>query len=332
MIDKTKYMKLDTAIKLSIIIPAYNAERSIERVLCSIVGKTIDKIEIIVVNDSSTDKTAQIVSNILFQNVRLINLEKNMGVSSALNRGLDVAKGEYIAFIDADDWVEPDFLDNIYKIISNGSIDMILFGHRNIETSGKHNISPNFDENHYVSEYILDEISSVRWNKIYQRSIIDEHDIRFQKMIRGEDGLFNMEYIFYVNKIKRLNQILYNYDRREVSTTRQGYSFDIITIHEDMLSRDLKIIRKHSQNYNDELFVRRFRFIVIHSIFSLYYDLKNERLDDELVQKVRRYISEQFKFGIILKSKYMNFKEKILYFSFLVSPKISFFLLNKFNY
>ena len=332
MNDETKNVELDTGIQLSVIIPAYNAEHTIARAINSISGKSIDKTEIIVVNDGSTDGTAQTVSNLLSPNVRLVNLEKNMGVSSALNRGLDVAKGNYIAFLDSDDWVEPNFLDTIQEITADSSVDMIIFGLQNVEASRTNKIFPNFNENNFISEYIVDHITCSKVNKIYKRSIICEHDIRFQNMIRGEDALLNMEYIFYITKVYKLNKILYNYDRRELSTTRQAYSFDVISIHEDMLRRDLEIIRKHSQAYDDELFVRRFRFIVIHSIFSLYYDWENERLDNELLEKVRKYISQQFKLSEILNSKYMNLKEKVLYFSFLVSPKISFFLLKKSNY
>lgn len=326
-------MELNNAIKLSILIPAHNAEDTILCTLKSISGNSLEKTEIIVVNDASTDETVKTINSLDRKNIKVINLEQNIGPFSALNYGLETASGEYITFIDADDWYDLDFLDTIHKIISDFNSDLIIFGMRNIRDNYEINTFPKFDENNFMSEFVLDKITCSKVNKVYKKSIIDLYNITFRDTARGVDGTFNMDYFVHIEKVYKLNKIFYNYDQRRPSITRKNFSFEVISDHENMLKRDLKAIQEHlSIDYRDELDVRRFRFIVIFSIFRLYNDFKAGYLENDFLRRVKKYISEEFQINKILQCQYISIKEKVLYLSFLLSPKISFFLLKKFNY
>ena len=99
---------------ISVIVPAYNAEAFIERCLNSLLRQTYENLEIICINDASTDNTAQTVKKINDPRIRLINNEQNLGISLTRNRGMEIARGKYIGFIDSDDFVDPDFYEKLH--------------------------------------------------------------------------------------------------------------------------------------------------------------------------------------------------------------------------
>ena len=113
-------------MRLSIIIPIYNVEQYIEQCLVSILNKTYKDIEIILVNDGSKDNSMKIIKKYLSdKRIKVIN-KKNGGLSSARNVGLKIATGEYIAFVDSDDWIRIDKLVELYNIIQNEKLDLII--------------------------------------------------------------------------------------------------------------------------------------------------------------------------------------------------------------
>lgn len=116
--------------KISTIIPVYNQEKYIEKALKSIVNKSFQPYEILIINDASTDKTQDKCKEfkILYKNIRIINLTQNMGVSNARNIGIDNANGDYIHFIDSDDTIEKDMYENIIVEIGNKEKDLIITG------------------------------------------------------------------------------------------------------------------------------------------------------------------------------------------------------------
>ena len=111
--------------KISVIIPVYNCEKFIEKCLQSLVNQTLTDIEIILVNDGSTDNSQKIIEKFSDTRIKLIN-KKNGGQSSARNVGLDVANGEYIGFIDSDDWVDSDFFEKLYNTAKKYNADISI--------------------------------------------------------------------------------------------------------------------------------------------------------------------------------------------------------------
>lgn len=216
---------------LSIIIPVYNGENYIERCINSIIisgHNHLNDWEIIIVNDGSTDSTPKICKKIEEQNPNVVFITKtNKGVSSARNFGIEHAKGEYISFCDADDYVLYSYIDNLLDILissKNKKIDMLLFDYttKNIcktESSFKYEFLDNIN---LIKKILTDDvIGGFVWNKIYRKSCIGE--LRFHKDIDiCEDLFFNMEFLlkplnFNIIYIKK---ILYIYIDNENSASR----------------------------------------------------------------------------------------------------------------
>ena len=101
--------------KVSVIIPVYNTEKYLRKCLESVINQTLKDIEIICINDCSTDDSLKILNDIKDERLKILNLPQNSGVSFARNRGIDEAKGEYISFVDSDDFIAPDFLEKLYN-------------------------------------------------------------------------------------------------------------------------------------------------------------------------------------------------------------------------
>lgn len=197
---------------ISVIIPVFNREKCIEKCLESIIRQTYTNIEIVVVNDGSTDNSLNICKRFSSEDSRMLLIDKtNNGVSSARNAGLDVSKGDFIAFVDSDDWVEQDFIEILYKTLICNNVDISQCGyffHKNNVISLPPVLQNSvLDKNQ--SLILLFEDYLVRnflWNKLYKRSLFQ--NIRFPEGKNYEDvnvmyKLFDQcERIAYVNAPK----------------------------------------------------------------------------------------------------------------------------------
>ena len=183
--------------------------------------------EVILVNDGATDKTLEILENLAQtdERIKVINQE-NKGLSGARNSGIEQAQGKYIMFVDADDWLEPNSFDEIYKNFNNE--DLFCFSYNRVFdnkiTPRDLKIEGIFDANFIQRRMVgligkelsdpsqADSLVTV-WGKIYKTEIIKNHKIQFTdtKLIGTEDALFNIQYLEYAEKVKILNLPLYNY-------------------------------------------------------------------------------------------------------------------------
>ena len=205
---------------LSIIIPAYNAETVIEKTLSSIPRATIFDIQVIVIDDGSTDKTRDIVSQYIYrsgQNIQIITTE-NMGPADARNTGIDNATGEFVLFLDADDTFDPLIFDTISSALDVAPhVDLLIFGFRIINSSGsivntyRHTpldltvdtIGQRFSE--LYQSNLLNQV----WNKVYRRTLIQS--VRFQDLMYGEDRIFVLDSLKLADNISILDDVLYDY-------------------------------------------------------------------------------------------------------------------------
>ena len=123
-------------MKVSIIVPTYNVENYIEDCLDSLVNQTLQDIEIIVINDGSTDNTLENILKYSTKDKRIkVLYQKNAGPSAARNKGLEAATGEYVAFVDADDWISPNYMENLYREITQNNCDIAV---SSVIRKGKH--------------------------------------------------------------------------------------------------------------------------------------------------------------------------------------------------
>lgn len=210
--------------KVSIIIPVYNTENYLEKCLSSIVQQSLKEIEIIVVNDGSTDSSCSILS--CFANydsrIKIINQE-NKKQGAARNAGMRVATGEYIGFVDSDDWVDLDYFEKLYNVAKKYDSDIALATNVRVG-NGKTKKRLNIAEEK-VYTFIEDKFCGCNQfnnecptNKIYRTEFLKNNNITWPEGVYFEDKLFTTESIYYANKVVSVPNINYYYFRNPTST------------------------------------------------------------------------------------------------------------------
>lgn len=203
-------------IKISVIIPVYNVEKYIIECIESIINQTFKDIEIIVVNDGTKDNSIKIVEEYLSdKRIKIIN-KANGGLSSARNEGMKVAKGEYIYFIDSDDFINEDVLEVLYKNLESERFDIIFsnFSFYNDKTKKEKKSKFNFPfkENINKGYYFLYNGEEINvWNRLYRREFLEKYNFRFIEEIIYEDQDFGFKTILLAENIKYIENYGYKY-------------------------------------------------------------------------------------------------------------------------
>lgn len=211
-------------IKVSVIVPVYNVEEYIERCLKSLVNQTLKDIEILVINDGSPDNSEDIILKYAkkYSNIKYLKKE-NGGLSDARNYGLKHAKGEYIAFVDSDDYVDKNMFKEMYNKAKKDSLDLTICSLDCVDDDENYLMSVNcyLNKNIYkedIKKYMLDFYPSA-WNKLYKRELFN-NKVEFKKGVWYEDVEFIYRLIPYVNSIGFVNKELYHYVQREGAITK----------------------------------------------------------------------------------------------------------------
>ncbi|MGO5498931.1 glycosyltransferase family 2 protein [Catenibacterium mitsuokai] len=254
---------------ISIIIPVYNVEKYVETCIRSIIGQTYKNIEIIVVNDGSTDSSLDILNRLYTIDNRIIIINKsNEGVSKARNSGMVHANGQYIMFVDGDDWIEPDMCEKAYNEIKKSNSDIVMWGY-------KRDFLSNVKENLYFGNEFLewegeqcrdlwrrmigpiqeqlaqpqitDSMITV-WGKLYRRDVLRGHEFLDIEVIGIEDAFFNIEVFKNVNKVVYLPNSFYHY-RKEVSTSlTHSYNKNKVYLWQKMYIKIKKVLLELGEN------------------------------------------------------------------------------------
>ena len=209
----------------SVIVPVYNVEQYLEQCLESILAQNYDDYEVICVNDGSTDSSREILTawESRMPQMRVIDRE-NGGLSAARNTGLEAATGEYMVFVDSDDWVEPNMLDTLAKSIGNE--DMVCFACRKND-SGKNDTLPieqstgwDYYNLHALEARIIPFVCV--WQRCYRREFLLDNRLWFREGILHEDNEFTPRACLKAKSIKVIPNMLYNYRVRpnSIMTTR----------------------------------------------------------------------------------------------------------------
>lgn len=211
-------------IKVSVIIPVFNTEKYISKCLSSLVNQTLDDIEIICVNDGSTDNSLEIIEKIANNDARIkiINQEhKKQG--AARNSGLRIAEGEYIGFVDSDDWVDLNYYEMLYNTAKKYDADIALATNVRIGNGKtKKRLEITEEKTAVTLQEKIDIGNQVKnpcpTNKIYRHSMLKENNIIWQEGVYCEDKLFTIQAIYYANKIVTVPDVNYYYFRNPNST------------------------------------------------------------------------------------------------------------------
>ena len=199
-------------MKVSIIVPVYNVESYLKRCLESIINQTYKNIEIILIDDGSTDNSSSICDNYqeIDKRIKVIH-QKNMGLSSARNKGLEIATGDYIWFIDSDDYIELNSLEVIIPYLKK--YDIVVFNYNEIINKKITKIKSFYNYNDIETKYLLSHCNA--WNKIYKRELFNNN--LFPEKHIYEDLYLIPTLILKTNKIVFLDKYLYNYVQRNNS-------------------------------------------------------------------------------------------------------------------
>lgn len=183
---------------ISIIVPTYNVEKYIRTCIESILAQTYRNVEVIIVNDGSTDQSLAVISDLIcsHHNVKVIN-QKNQGLSVARNTGIDVATGKYIIFVDPDDKIMPGFVSSLYQIADKTGADIVRGSFRDFNGNIPKGWVPDFNVPTNCGTIVLDQflssnISFVVWSSIYRLDFINSNHIRFTPGILFEDVDFTI--------------------------------------------------------------------------------------------------------------------------------------------
>ena len=271
---------------ISVIVPVYNVENYLEQCLNSILNQTFSNIEIICVNDGSKDSSRKILEEYKKRDYRIKIVDKeNRGLSSARNAGLKYAQGEFISFIDSDDWIDKTMLEKLYKNITGLNTDIAIcavhqFDERKqiIDDSNKYYTLEFFDKSfddrafcYKDTKPFLMDVCVMAWNKLYRKSLIDRCSAKFPEGLIFEDGPFFFSLFFKTQRVSIVRDFLYYYriNRNGSIVQKAGKKYiDIIDIAELMLAEINKIddaqeIRELFCKKKAEDFIYRFEHLKI---------------------------------------------------------------------
>lgn len=299
--------------KVSIILPVYNVENYIAKSIQSVLNQTYENFELLVIDDGSPDKSMEVTQQ--FEDARIkIFRKENGGLSDARNYGLERAQGEYIYFMDSDDWIEPDLLAVSMEAIIKFESDFIIFGyhldHENIKgdlisrKEIKHEpIVFIKEQNNLNFKYNTLALIGFAWNKLYKASFLNDNSLRFIKGISlVEDILFNTQVCENTNRIVFIENALYHYIDRPATSLIKAF-------HKN--SFELKVQKN----------------LAIHGFLTAWNideNLKSKVLAVGIVSGIRYCVNNLFAYknnlGIIEKLKYLKMmlqhKETVQYIDF----------------
>lgn len=215
--------------KVSVIMPVYNVEEYVEQAIMSVLKQTYSNFELIIVDDGTEDNSALICEGYMKKDSRIQLIHKrNGGLSDARNYGLKYAKGDYIYFIDSDDYIEENLLKKCVETIERDSSDMVVFNYRKVEQNGNDIGNSMFrpeiididDEYSFISSYLLEyKLGWEAWGRMFRAKVIKENNLFFwnNKEIFAEDLAFFLVFSSYMQRVSVISDILYNYRIRDDS-------------------------------------------------------------------------------------------------------------------
>lgn len=221
---------MEKDIKVSIIVPVYNSEKYIGKSIESLIKQTLTDIEIILINDGSKDNSGMICDKYATIDKRIVVIHKeNAGQAKARNVGIDIAKGKYIMFLDADDMYEPDTCEKMYKIAEENEVDYASANYIMIDENDVKRPKPAFDTEKYgefelkLSDYTKSffVMNSTPWNKIYKLKFLNKNKIRFDVNPPSEDDYFTTLCYMKAQKGYYTNKVIYDYRYNPDSTSNK---------------------------------------------------------------------------------------------------------------
>lgn len=299
--------------KISIIMPIYNSEKTLNNTISSVMNQSFKDFELILINDGSTDESELICkefttkyNNIIYKKI------KNNGVSNARNVGIEIATGDYVSFIDSDDTYEKDTLENLYNAINIDKADLVIAGYKRINITNNKIVVKSIENNTYskkefnkiIEKSQSNNLFNQLWNKIYKLEIIKHNKILFDTSLSlGEDYKFNLEYIKSINYIVSSDKIVYNYINSDsgLNTKYRKNRLDINMHNMEILEKIYK-----EEKYNLDYINKKYIITLISGLKNICQNPNKKEIRKDLKSFVE---NNKFKEKI---SNNVNLKYKIM--------------------
>lgn len=311
-------------IKISIIIPVYNTEKYVEKCINSIRNQSYKNLEIIIIDDGSTDDSSLICTNLSKKDERIVYKKiKNGGVSNARNYGLKISTGDFISFVDSDDYISNDYIEKLVKIAIEKNSQIVVCGLTEVtpETEQKISIYKEMKERckditfpKKIEDYLLTFEFNSSCSQLISKDLININNIEFNKNIKyGEDMLFSLDCYINSKKTYYLKQYGYYYIRNDNSAMGKVDTKSINKYYDDNLNSTNIILNKYK--FRDEL--KDLIYIKSINVFngistSLIKNIKNYKDVKKIILNNRDKYSKIFNNMCI--SKFKSKKEKLIYF------------------
>ena len=242
-------LKNEISFKVSVIVPIYSNEKYLKECLESITNQTLKDIEIICINDGSTDSSLEILEKCAVNDdrIKIIN-QKTQGVSIARNNGMKIATGEYIGFVDSDDWIDLNFYETLYYEAKSKNADLARTGYKyELKNASKNDILNNLLSKREINNELLrvNDHSVVIWNAIYRRTYLQDNNIYFDDIRCCNDVPFTARATFYSGKSIPVTGTYYHYRDIENQLT----TFNISRVEFVLTSNKITLDFINSVNY-----------------------------------------------------------------------------------
>ncbi len=309
---------------ISIIVPIYNVEKYLNRCIESIVNQTYKNLEIILVDDGSPDNCPQICDEWKKKNNRIkVIHKKNGGLSDARNAGLDIAQGEYIAFVDSDDWILPNMYQKLMKVMKDTNSDIVQCNYERVLDDDCREIMNNnnpkvisFDAHDALKNLIEENnLNQMVWNKLFKKELFE--NLLFEVGMLNEDDFITYQLFSKANKISYVDSKEYCYLIRNTSIMGESYSIKRL----DGLEARYRQYNFYKKNYIDLAVICK-KSLIFYLVYCLQktYSIKNKKEKKNATLIIKDY------FKVLKKDKIemeLNFKEKIWFILMKISLKIT---------
>jgi glycosyltransferase involved in cell wall biosynthesis len=304
----------DDVVKISIVVPIYNAEKYLPQCLDSVIGQTLGEIQIILVNDGSTDSSGRICQQYAKNDARIAYIEKsNGGLASARRAGLEISTGQYVGFVDSDDWIELKMYEKMYTVAEEHSADIVLCD--SIFNESK-NRSANLTPGNYSRERIETEIfphvlasfgtkgdnDRIRWSncvRLYRKSLIDEHEINFDDRFRRcQDLPFTFECTIHANGFYYLGDEYLYHNRPVVDSLSIGYTDQMWELLKPLMRYLDDIVKSFAiYDFSSQMTLRAFMFAM--NCIENEAKPNNKRGVAKRLRAVREIMRDEYTRGLV---------------------------------
>ena len=322
-------------IKISVIVPVYNAEKYLKKCLDSVLNQTLKDIEVICIDDGSSDSSFEILKKYSYNDDRVVIISQdNSGPAKTRNKGIELATGEYLTFVDSDDWIELDALEKLYDNAILNNSEVVLFNAIEHRINNKFHkriylpIDDNIDYSNFVFDYnyrrnLVMNYFLVVWSKLYKTSFLRNNNLYFDGNFKMfEDVPFHIETMMYAKRISYLPEILYNYNKLNMQseqTKKTNFNnrlaiFDIFDYVENFLIKN-KFFEEFKYNF--------FKFKIVESEVNL--SKTSDEFKEDFYNNIRKHFlqmdvpfnlleklpieNSRFYTMVILHKDYYKFKE-----------------------